>query len=92
MQFLVLSHLLPAPPPVYGEYGPDRGEAVDVVGPVQGIEADDEAALLLGLHLHHRVHLLGDQQAGGERVAEVVDEQAVRDNVQLLLLLALEKA
>ena len=45
------------------EYGADRGEAVDVVGPVEGVEADDEAALPLALHLDHVVHLLGHQQA-----------------------------
>ncbi len=36
-----------------------------------------EASLHLCLHLHHRVHLLRDQQAGGVRVAEVVDEDPV---------------
>ena len=49
------------------EDGSDCGEAVDVVGSVEGVEADDEAALPLALHLHHVVHLLRDQQARRSR-------------------------
>ena len=49
-----------------GEDGPDGGEAVDVVGPVQGVEADDEVALLLGLHFDHVVHLLGNYRFKNE--------------------------
>ena len=49
--------------PVDGEDRSDGGEAVDVVGAVERVEADDEAALPLALHLHHVVHLLRHQQA-----------------------------
>ena len=52
------------------EDGSDCGEAVDVVGSVEGVEADDEAALPLALHLHHVVHLLRHQQARRPRAPE----------------------
>ena len=60
--------------PVDGEDGSDGGEAVDVVGSVERVEADDEAALPLALHLHHVVHLLRHQQARRAR-APVKEEK-----------------
>ena len=42
------------------EDGSDGRETVDVVGPVQGVEADHKVSLLLGLDLHNVLHLLGN--------------------------------
>ena len=39
------------------EDGSDAGQAVDVVGAVERVEADDEVSLLLGLNLNNVVHL-----------------------------------
>ena len=68
--------------------GADGDEAVDVGGPVQGIEGDDVVALALGLDLDGQLVLLRDQQGAGIRGLEHVDEQLVGKDIKLLYLLA----
>ena len=41
---------------VNGKDGSDAGQAIDVGGSVQRIEANDEASLLLGFDFDHIVH------------------------------------
>ena len=73
---------------VDGEDRAGRDVAVDVRRAVERVERDAEAARVLLRHDDRLLVLLGDEDAARARLDERVDEEVVREDVELLLVVA----